>query len=56
MTKYRVYFKCKETNRTHSFVVKATGICPAIEEAIRKEWSTGPRRGFYEVIKAEEVE
>lgn len=56
MTKYRIVFKCKETGRTHTYIITAPGICPAIEGAIRKEWTSKPHDGYYEVIKAEEVE
>ena len=55
MQKYKVLFKSNEVNKTYSITVKALGIVPAIEEAIRKMISKPTFGAFYYPIKAEEI-
>lgn len=55
MKKYRVTFKSDEATRRYTITVKALGICPAIEEAIRKMIVKPTRGAFYYPIKAEEI-
>ncbi len=56
MKNYEVTFRCDETNKTLTIKVKALGICPAIEEAIRKMITKHTHGDFYYPIKAEEVD
>ncbi len=56
MKKYKVTFKSDEVKKTYTITVKALGICPAIEEAIRKMICKPTSGAFYYPIKAEEVE
>ena len=55
MLKYRVTFKSDETSKTYTITVKALGICPAIEEAIRKMICKPTFGAFYYPIKAEVI-
>lgn len=55
MKKYRVTFKSDESKKPYIITVKALGICPAIEEAIRKMICKPTFGAFYYPIKAEEV-
>lgn len=56
MTKYKVTFKSDEATKTYTITVKALGICPAIEEAIRIMICKPTFGAFYYPIKAEEIE
>lgn len=55
MKRYRVTFKSDEVSKTYTVTVKALGICPAIEEAIRKMFYKPTFGAFYYPIKAEEI-
>lgn len=56
MTTYKITFK-NEEGKTKSIKVKATGICPAIEKAIRKTIvNVNFMKGFCYPIKAEEIQ
>lgn len=55
MNKYRVTFKSDESSKIYTITVKAWGICPAIEEAIRKMICKPTFGAFYYPIKAEEI-
>ena len=54
MKTYKVTFRCDETNKTITITVKALGICPAIEEAIRRMICKPTFGAFYYPVKAEE--
>ena len=56
MKKYKVTFKSDETDKIITINVEALGICPAIEEAIRKMLFKQTNGKFYYITKAEEVE
>ena len=51
MSKYKVYYYNDETKKTKTATVKATGIVPAIEEAIRKHLDLLG----WEIVKAEKI-
>lgn len=55
MEKYRVTFKSDESKKRYVITVKALGILPAIEEAIRKMFCKPTSGAFYYPIKAEEI-
>lgn len=55
MKKYKITFKSDEATRRYTITVKALGIVPAIEEAIRKMYVKPTHGAFYYPIKAEEV-
>lgn len=55
MEKYRVWFLDSENKKTYRTTVKAYGIVPAIEFAVKKN---AERHGYcygWEIIKAEKV-
>ena len=56
MKKYKVLFKSDEVGKNYIITVKALGIIPAIEEAIRKMIVKPTFGAFYYPVKAEEVE
>ena len=51
MSKYNVYYYNDETKKTKIVIVKATGIVPAIEEAVRKHLDLLG----WEIVKAEKI-
>ena len=53
---YKVTFKSDEAKRLYVVRVCADGICPAIEEAIRKMIVKPTKGAFYYPIKAEMVQ
>lgn len=55
MKTYKITFKSDETKRTITIRVKHLGICPAIEEAIRKMVCKPTNGKFYYPVKAEEI-
>lgn len=50
---YKVTFKSDEAKKIFVVRVRAVGICPAIEEAIRKMIVKPTKGAFYYPIKAE---
>lgn len=57
MEKYKVSFKEDDTNKIITYTVMATGIIPAIEKAIEKDYFGGkPHVHFRCPIKCELVE
>ena len=55
MKKYKVLFRSDEVRKTYAITVKALGIIPAVEEAIRKMICKPTFGAFYYPIKVEEV-
>lgn len=54
MYTYKVKFQ--KGNKLHTVTVKATGICPAIEEAVHKHFMKYTDGLCYEIISAEKVQ
>lgn len=51
ISKYNVYYYNDETKKTKIVIVKATGVVPAIEEAVRKHLDLLG----WEIVKAEKI-
>lgn len=51
MSKYNVYYYNDETKKTKIVIVKATGVVPAIEEAVRNHLDLLG----WEIVKAEKI-
>ena len=55
MSKFKVTFKSDESPKIYRITVNALGICPAVEEAIRRMIVKPTGGVFYYPVKAEEL-